>query len=60
MRVVSQTSRQRHPARDHACLHADAVEGMYCDLRDINADLFTVSAHKILPFAPILHLETNS
>ena len=31
---------------------------MYCDLRDIDADLLTVSAHKIPP--PILHLETNS
>jgi hypothetical protein len=33
-------------------------QGMYCDLRDIDADLLTVSAHKIHP--PILHFETNS
>jgi hypothetical protein len=58
MRTVSQTSRRRHPARDHAYLHVDAVQGMYCDLRDIDADLLTVSAHKIHP--PILHFETNS
>jgi cysteine sulfinate desulfinase/cysteine desulfurase-like protein len=54
MRTVSRTSRRRHPARDHAYLHVDAVQGMDCDLRDIDADLLTVSAHKIL------HFETNS
>jgi cysteine sulfinate desulfinase/cysteine desulfurase-like protein len=52
MRTVSLTSRRRHPARDHAYLHVDAVQGMHCDLRDIDADLLTVSAHKI---PPILH-----
>jgi len=44
MRTVSQTSRRPHPARDHAYLHVDAVQGMYCDLRDIDADLLTVSS----------------
>jgi hypothetical protein len=57
MRTVSQTSRRRHPARDHAYLQVDAVQGMDCDLRDIDADLLTVSAHK---FPPILHFEINS
>jgi hypothetical protein len=32
----------------------DPVQGMYCDLRDIDADLLTAPAHKILA------LETNS
>jgi hypothetical protein len=36
----------------------DEVQGKYCDLRDIDADLLTVSAHKIHPPDP--SFETNS
>jgi hypothetical protein len=43
MRTVSQTSHRRHPARDHGYLHVDAGQGMYCDLRDNDADLLTMS-----------------
>jgi hypothetical protein len=59
MRRVSRgRPRRRHPARDYADLHVDAVQGMYCDLPEIDADLLTVSAQKLNP--PILHFETNS